>query len=223
MKGIRKSTRRYNKKSKIKKTKKNYKKNKKTKKNYKQYIKKNKSYKKKIIYKKRGGYDDNDNIGPADLPDVPLDLLENEYNVIFSLQFKRTNDDSNDNNPSSQDLNNYLDTYPDIIRENVEDMHDIEVIIPPGVEFIGQRRFQFICKSNLTTQEIANLFLLQNLVDGEYGRGQIGEGSFRYPTITPDADEEIEELGVLFFDEVNVNNEIFRALAPAPAPVPAVV
>jgi len=149
-----------------------------------------------------------------DLPDVPEvlhdDMLENEYNVIFSVQFKRTNDVSNDNNPSSPDLNNYLNTYPDIIRENVEDMHEIEVIIPPGVEFIGQRRFQFTCKSNLTSQEIANLFLLQDLVDGEYGRGQIGEGSFRYPTTTLNANGEIEELGVLFFDEVSVNNQVFR-------------
>ena len=125
---------------------------------------------------------------------------ESEHEVIFCVKYRRTNDESNDNDPTAEELDDYL-ANSERIPENVNYMYDLE--LTSDVAFIGQRKFTFTCKSELSEKEIADLFLEQNLADGEYGAAP-GDGSFVYPT-----NDNQNALGLLYFDKVIVDGETF--------------
>jgi len=124
----------------------------------------------------------------------------NVHNVVFEIKYDRNNDESLEKNPSAAALERYV-SASDIIPANVDYMN--ELVLTSPVKYIGKCRFSFTCETDLNAKEIANLFLLQSLADGEWGAAP-GDGSFVYPT------KNGEELGLLSFKCVVVDGKTFK-------------
>ena len=125
----------------------------------------------------------------------------NVHDVIFEITYDRNNDDTTERDPSQKKLEGYV-KESDIIPANVDYMDELRIISP--VKYIGKLKFHFTCETDLKAQEIANLFLLQSLSDGEWGAAP-GNGSFVYPT-----KDGQEELGLLSFGSVVVDGKKFK-------------
>ena len=132
---------------------------------------------------------------------TPVGNIGNVHDVVFEITYDRNNDDTTERDPSQKKLEDYV-KKSDIIPANVDYMGELSIISP--VKYIGKLNFHFTCETDLKAQEIANLFLLQSLSDGEWGAAP-GNGSFVYPT----KDGE-EELGLLSFGSVVVDGKKFK-------------
>lgn len=124
-----------------------------------------------------------------------------EHEVVFKIKYERSNDETAERDPTPAELERYI-AASHVIPENVDYLD--ELILTSPVVYIGKRQFRFTCETDIASrQEIANLFLLQSLDDGEWGAAP-GNGGFVYPT----GDGE-EELGLLSFESVKVDGKVF--------------
>jgi hypothetical protein len=128
--------------------------------------------------------------------------VDGVHDIIFSINYRRSNDDASEPNPTPAQLEKYISESA-IIPEHVAHM-GMYFDVVSDVTYIGKRRFHFKCTSELSNPEIANAFLKANLVDDEY-EARPGDGSFVYPS--KDAKQ---ELGLLYFDEVYVDGKIHK-------------
>lgn len=129
--------------------------------------------------------------------ELPLsNLITYTYRVTFKLKYQRTNDDSNDLDPTLQELEQYV-ANSDIIPQNPE--HHIDHICG-DVVYIGNMSFKFTCESTESADDVADMLKGQSLADGAW-ESPPGHGSFVYPTRTDNPDD-AEELGVLSFESV---------------------
>ena len=118
------------------------------------------------------------------------------YTVEFSMKYERSNDDVPDiPDPTSEELEQYI-AHSDVIPTNPSYMTELDILTE--VKYVYPLTFTFTCKTDLSAQEITNLFLEQSLADGEWG-AMPGFGSFVYPI-----GDTMEELGLLSFDKVLV-------------------
>jgi hypothetical protein len=135
-----------------------------------------------------------------------LDCENNDallHDVVFTIGYVRTADDYvTESDPSAAKLESYI-AEARAIYENISHFNGYgDLTLTTDVEYIGGRRFYFECQSNLSISKIANLILKQDLVDSEYESAP-GNGSFVYPT------KNGEELGLLYFEYVEVDGKIF--------------
>ena len=123
-------------------------------------------------------------------------------NVILKIRYNRSSDDDNESDPSAKDLERYV-SKSEAIPENIIDIENYnDFKITSTVKYIGNCKFSFACKTDLKPNELADLFLLQNMADGAWGSAP-GNGSFVYPT------KEGHELGLLSYESVVVNGKKF--------------
>jgi hypothetical protein len=121
------------------------------------------------------------------------------HEIIFTIKYERNNDETPERDPTLQELDRYVSTS-DIIPSNIDYMNELQET--SNVDYIGKRQFRFSCTTDLKPQEIADLFFLQSLADGEWGAAP-GDGSFVYPT------KNGEELGLLSFESVVIDGKKF--------------
>ena len=129
--------------------------------------------------------------------------VDGVHDIIFSVNYKRSNTSIKDPNPTASELEKYISESA-IIAGHVAYM-GMYFDVVSDVTYIGKRRFHFKCTSELSNPEIADAFLKDNLADGEYGAAP-GNGSFVYPSKNGKL-----ELGLLYFDEVYVDDTIYKA------------
>ena len=132
-----------------------------------------------------------------------------EYRVQYGITYQRTNDETDEPDPTPAELEAYI-AESDAIPDNPTYL-DLDISLSP--KYIGDRTFEFTCQSDLRPQEIAHLFLHQSLPDGEWGAGP-GNGSFVYPTKAVSVFDHYsvpDELGVLSFAFVTVNGVKYTA------------
>ena len=123
-------------------------------------------------------------------------LITYKYKVTFKLKYQRTNDDSNDLDPTLEELEQYV-ANSEIIPQNPE--YHIDNICG-DVVYIGNMSFEFTCESSESADDVADRLKGQSLADGAW-ESSPGNGSFVYPTRTDNPDD-AEELGVLSFESV---------------------
>jgi hypothetical protein len=124
------------------------------------------------------------------------------HEIIFTMKYQRNNDETAERDPTLQELDRYVSTS-DIIPSNIDYMNELQET--SNVDYIGKRQFRFTCETDLKPKEIADLFFLQSLADGEWGASP-GDGSFVYPT------KDGEELGLLSFESVVIDGKKFMSL-----------
>ena len=136
------------------------------------------------------------------------------YEVIYSVNYTRSNDDSVDKDPTEKEFEKYV-SQSNHIPEHIDYMDDfVDVDFLDGVskrgdrfvknvQYIGNRQFRFRCKTHLSPKEIADAFFHTSLADSEW-EASPGNGSFVYPT------KDGNELGLIGFDEVIVNGQSFK-------------
>lgn len=124
---------------------------------------------------------------------------EKYYAITFTLKFRRTNDDSNDLDPTLEELEQYVSSS-EIIPQNP--YYHVDGIIGE-VAYVGNLSFKFTCFSAQTAAALTDTLINQSMADGEW-EACPGNGSFVYPT-KADNPEDAEELGVLMFESVAVS------------------
>lgn len=125
-----------------------------------------------------------------------------DHTVVFRMKYERTNDESQDRDPTPEELENYVASSRSIPENPV---YMDELVLTSAVTYRGDLTFSFTCQTVLSPTEIANLFLQQSLSDGEWGAPP-GYGSFVYPCRDMEQDE---ELGLLSFEYVLVDGNKF--------------
>ncbi len=121
---------------------------------------------------------------------------EKHYAITFTLKFRRTNDDSNDLDPTPEELEQYVSSS-EVVPQNP--YYHVDGIVGE-VAYVGNLSFKFTCHSAHTAATLTDMLLNQSMADGEW-EARPGNGSFVYPTRA----DSPEELGVLMFESVEVS------------------
>jgi hypothetical protein len=109
-------------------------------------------------------------------------VFAHQYTVVFGVGFKSHNNNNNSSNPTSPELDLYVSTHANSIKDLPAHMFNYET---SPVEYVGGlgRLFRFILKTNLSPKEVAHELKKLEPIGDMYYPTKDGKGELGYLTI----------------------------------------